>query len=172
MSAIAKDAISGSASALVPFAKGQKRTLTGDIAGTWPLRPRGEATPRRRRGDRDEPFVVDVTGGKQPRQTLKVRPAVFIGLIDRLDHPLIAHSRRPLGGHLYTVQCGAFVVQTKSPEKLSFLDSFEHRMEDVSPVAKDEKQENAMASTSEKVKVGYRRRCRAPNRTSDGTGNQ
>ena len=86
---------------------------------SWPIRGSGEALCMRRERDRNVPLVVEAKPGKQAPQTLKVRPAVFARLLERLKDPVVAHQKRPLGGHVYTVQCGAFMVQTRSSEPLA-----------------------------------------------------
>lgn len=85
----------------------------------------------RRQKERDVPFVIDTNGGKRSPQILRVRPPVFVRLIERLDHPIVAHQNWPAGGHIYTVQCGVFAVQTLSPEILEPVDGSDYRVEEM-----------------------------------------
>lgn len=128
MSVVTKDVIPGPVPALMPMSNGG-REASGMHAETTtapvvPLLTKRVGVGRAR----SLPYVMDTEIGRQSPGRLKVRPEVFVGLIDRLDHPMIAHYQRPLGAHVYTVQCGAFVVQTRSTGKLSFLDASDQQM--------------------------------------------
>ncbi len=116
---------------------------------SWPIRDTGEALCMRRERDRGIPLVVDAKPGKQAPQTLKVRPAVFVRLIERLNRPVVAHQKRSLGGHVYTVQCGGFMVQTRSPEPLRSVDGLAAPMEEESNEIQAETEEKEQVMTSQ-----------------------
>lgn len=64
--------------------------------------------------------LVDVMGGDGALQSLRVKPAVFLKLLDRLEHPMVAHHKRRLGTHSYFAYCGGFIIETSTRRPLSF----------------------------------------------------
>ncbi len=64
----------------------------------------------------EAPVVVETMG--LDGQALRVAPAVFLALVERLDRPVIAHRKRRFGAHCYFVPYGNFIVETRTSEKL------------------------------------------------------
>lgn len=64
--------------------------------------------------------MVDVMGGDGALQSLRVKPAVFLKLLDRLDNPMVAHHKRLLGSHSYFAYCSGFIIETSTRHPLSF----------------------------------------------------
>ncbi|MGA7964883.1 MAG: cupin domain-containing protein [Gammaproteobacteria bacterium] len=64
--------------------------------------------------------LVDVMGGEGALQSLRVKPAVFLKLLDRLEHPMVAHHKRRLGTHSYFAYCGGFIIETSTRRPLGF----------------------------------------------------
>lgn len=66
----------------------------------------------------DGPVVIDVMGSDGALQSLRIKPRIFLGLMKRLDHPVVAHYKRRLGKHVYFAHCGDFIVETRSRQAL------------------------------------------------------
>ena len=92
--------------------------------------PKNFLTKRRSTGA----FVVDAIGNSKPVAATRVKPSAFLDLVDRLDQTVIVHHKRLSGMNSYFACTGGFVVETRTPRKLSLLDASEQVMEEPEPV--------------------------------------
>lgn len=77
----------------------------------------------------DGPILIDVMGSEGALQSLRVKPSIFISLLKRLDHPVIAHYKRRFGKHVYFAYRGDFIVETRTRRPLD-LDTGPESMEE------------------------------------------
>jgi len=101
--------------------------------------PKNFLTKRRSTGA----FVVDAIGNSKPVAATRVKPSAFLDLVDRLDHTVIVHHKRISGMNSYFACTGGFVVETRTPRKLSLLDASEQVMEEPEHVSHEEPPVNA-----------------------------
>lgn len=87
-------------------------------AGDVPLFNREQETVAEEQ-KHDGPLVVDVMGGDGALQSLRVKPSIFLGLLNRLDHPVVAHHKRRFGKHTYFAYCGDFIIETRTTRPLA-----------------------------------------------------
>jgi mannose-6-phosphate isomerase-like protein (cupin superfamily) len=60
--------------------------------------------------------------------SLRVKPAVFLRLLDRLERPRVAHYKRHWGIHNYIAYCDGFAIKTSTYHALA-LPGTPHRLE-------------------------------------------
>ena len=100
---------------------------SGTQNGPVDARSKGDSAPPGRklistsvRQESNRLCLVDVMGGGGDLQSLRVKPAVFIKLLERVEYPLVAHHKRRWGIHSYFAYCGGFIIETSSRRALSF----------------------------------------------------
>lgn len=64
------------------------------------------------------PVVIEVMGNEGSPQSLRVKPATFLSLVERLDHPVVAHYKTRFGKHVYFVYCGDFIIEARTRRAL------------------------------------------------------
>lgn len=88
-------------------------------------RDRQNAASPRRTG----PVVVDALDVDKSRRVYRVKPEVFVDIVDRLNLSMVIHYQKRQGINIYFIQFEGGVVETQTPNRLSMLDVTEHDME-------------------------------------------
>ncbi len=68
--------------------------------------------------------------------SLRVKPAIFLKLLDRLERPRVAHYKRHWGAHTYIAYCDDFAIKTSTYRALTLAGTL-HRLEKQSQLAVD-----------------------------------
>jgi mannose-6-phosphate isomerase-like protein (cupin superfamily) len=98
----------------------QPSQATGGMAPA----PDKVSTPRR-----SGPVVIDAVDVDKSRRVYRVKPEVFVDIVDRLNLSMVIHYQKRQGMNIYFIQFEGGVVETQTPNRLSMLDVTEQDME-------------------------------------------
>lgn len=90
---------------------------------------------------RSGPVVIDAVDVDKSRRVYRVKPEVFVDIVDRLNLSMVIHYQKRQGMNIYFIQFEGGVVETQTSNRLSMLDVSEQEME--KPAAADAREERA-----------------------------